>query len=103
MYCVKITVVAGSGDARAEHRGVRSGDCATVISWSANSRKVGSGGQTVPDGNLAETVGADGSPAPEPDEPAMPVMPFPTFQNTPTLPQQLPGNGYESGRDSRAR
>jgi hypothetical protein len=67
----------------------------------------------VPDGNLAdrlatvvdETVGTEGaaSPVPELDEPAMPVMPFPTFQNTPTLPQQLPGNGYESGRDSRAR
>lgn len=40
---------------------------------------------------------------PQPDEPAMPVMPFPTFRNTPTLPQQAPGNGYESGRDSRAR
>lgn len=40
---------------------------------------------------------------PEPGGPAMPVMPFPTFQNVPTLPQQLPGNGYESGRDSRAR
>jgi DNA-binding protein YbaB len=44
----------------------------------------------------------------EPDEPpASPVMPsaapFPTFQNTPTLPHQAPGNGYESGRDSRAR
>lgn len=40
---------------------------------------------------------------PAPAEPAMPVMPFPTFQNVPTLPQQAPGNGYESGRDSRAR
>ncbi len=40
---------------------------------------------------------------PAPAEPAMPVMPFPTFQNVPTLPQQSPGNGYESGRDSRAR
>lgn len=67
----------------------------------------------MPDGNLAdrlaavvdEPVGTEGAAAqvPEPDEPAMPVMPFPTFQNTPTLPQQLPGNGYESGRDSRAR
>jgi DNA-binding protein YbaB len=38
-----------------------------------------------------------------PDEPAMPVMPFPTFQNVPTLPHQAPGNGFESGRDSRAR
>ena len=39
----------------------------------------------------------------EPDEPAMPVMPFPTFTSTPTLPHQSPGNGFESGRDSRAR
>ena len=41
-----------------------------------------------------------------PEGPAVPVMPsapFPTFQNTPTLPQQSPGNGFESGRDSRAR
>ena len=40
---------------------------------------------------------------PAPSEPAMPVAPFPTFQNVPTLPHQSPGNGYESGRDSRAR
>jgi hypothetical protein len=33
----------------------------------------------------------------------MPTPPFPTFQSTPTLPQQLPGNGFQSGRDSRAR
>jgi len=39
----------------------------------------------------------------EPAEPIMPVIPFPTFENVPTLPQQSPGNGYESGRDSRAR
>jgi DNA-binding protein YbaB len=38
-----------------------------------------------------------------PAQPAMPVMPFPTFENVPTLPHQMPGNGYESGRDSRAR
>lgn len=37
------------------------------------------------------------------DEPVMPSPPFPTFQSTPTLPHQLPGNGFESGRDSRAR
>ncbi|GAA0489343.1 hypothetical protein Ade02nite_73570 [Paractinoplanes deccanensis] len=41
------------------------------------------------------------------DEPPAPVMPaappFPTFQNTPSLPHQAPGNGFESGRDSRAR
>jgi DNA-binding protein YbaB len=39
----------------------------------------------------------------EPVEPAMPVMPFPTFASVPTLPHQSPGNGFESGRDSRAR
>lgn len=46
----------------------------------------------------------------EPDEtqeppvtPVMPAPPFPTFQHTPTLPHQSPGNGFESGRDSRAR
>jgi hypothetical protein len=38
-----------------------------------------------------------------PVSPVMPTPPFPTFQSTPTLPQQLPGNGFESGRDSRAR
>ncbi|WP_229071943.1 YbaB/EbfC family nucleoid-associated protein [Actinoplanes sp. DH11] len=39
-----------------------------------------------------------------PEEPVMPAPPpFPSFQNTPTLPHQPPGNGYESGRDSRAR
>jgi hypothetical protein len=35
--------------------------------------------------------------------PVMPVMPFPTFEHVPTLPHQQPGNGFESGRDSRAR
>ena len=48
-----------------------------------------------------------GSPRSEPDEtqelPVMPAPPFPTFERTPTLPHQLPGNGFESGRDSRAR
>ncbi len=43
----------------------------------------------------------------DPEEPPAPVMPsappFPTFQNTPSLPHQVPGNGFESGRDSRAR
>jgi DNA-binding protein YbaB len=38
-----------------------------------------------------------------PVTPVMPTPPFLTFQSTPTLPQQLPGNGFESGRDSRAR
>ena len=37
-------------------------------------------------------------------EPVMPAAPpFPAFEHTPTLPHQSPGNGYESGRDSRAR
>ena len=43
----------------------------------------------------------------EPDEPEKPVMPspppFPTFSYKPSLPHQSPGNGFESGRDSRAR
>ncbi|WP_221325815.1 YbaB/EbfC family nucleoid-associated protein [Actinoplanes sp. L3-i22] len=42
-----------------------------------------------------------------PDEPAAPVMParapFPSFNPVPSLPHQAPGNGFESGRDSRAR
>ena len=42
-----------------------------------------------------------------PDEAPAPVMPaappFPSFRNTPSLPHQAPGNGFESGRDSRAR
>jgi DNA-binding protein YbaB len=39
-----------------------------------------------------------------PDSPVMPAAPpFPSFANTPTLPHQQPGNGFESGRDSRAR
>ena len=41
------------------------------------------------------------------DDPPAPVMPaappFPSFANTPSLPHQAPGNGFESGRDSRAR
>jgi hypothetical protein len=35
--------------------------------------------------------------------PIMPAPPFPSFRSTPTLSHQLPGNGFESGRDSRAR
>ncbi len=38
-----------------------------------------------------------------PVTPVMPTPPFPSFQSTPTLPHQSPGNGFESGRDSRAR
>lgn len=41
------------------------------------------------------------------DEPAAPVMPspppFPSFSVVQSLPHQAPGNGFESGRDSRAR
>jgi DNA-binding protein YbaB len=57
----------------------------------------------------SETVPAEPEPAgpepagPEPAGPVMPSAPFPTFRNTPTLPHQSPGNGFESGRDSRAR
>ena len=40
----------------------------------------------------------------EPDAPVMPASPpFPSFSNRPTLPHQQPANGFESGRDSRAR
>ena len=67
--------------------------------------KVGNGGQTVPGGDLTDrqddVVEADEQE--KPAGPTMPVIPFPTFENVPTLPQQSPGNGYESGRDSRAR
>ena len=39
----------------------------------------------------------------EPESPVMPAPPFPTFQSRPTLSHQVPGVGFESGRDSRAR
>ena len=61
---------------------------------------------------MPETSSATGEALPKeletteekPVTPAMPTPPpFPTFERTPTLPQQLPGNGWESGRDSRAR
>lgn len=64
----------------------------------------------MPEGNLAgpeaPVAGRDGPFDPDSRdlaEPAMPVIPFPTFESVPTLPQQSPGNGYQSGRDSRAR
>jgi hypothetical protein len=41
--------------------------------------------------------------AAQPETPVMPAPPFPTFSNRPTLPHQVPGVGFESGRDSRAR
>jgi hypothetical protein len=67
--------------------------------------KVGNGGQTVPGANPENrpVARAQQDEKVERAEPSMPVMPFPTFENVPTLPQQSPGNGYESGRDSRAR
>lgn len=39
----------------------------------------------------------------QPEAPVMPAPPFPTFSSRPTLPHQVPGVGFESGRDSRAR
>jgi hypothetical protein len=62
----------------------------------------------VPGGNPEERPGAlaeqdEQGEQVEPAQPRMPVAPFPTFENVPTLPQQSPGNGFESGRDSRAR
>jgi hypothetical protein len=38
-----------------------------------------------------------------PDAPVMPAPPQLTFQSRPSLPHQVPGVGFESGRDSRAR
>ena len=46
---------------------------------------------------------SEGPDAVAPEAPVMPAAPSLTFRNTPTLPHQLPGNGFESGRDSRAR
>ena len=46
---------------------------------------------------------AEDGPEQRPDAPVMPAPPFPTFQSRPTLPHQVPGVGFESGRDSRAR
>jgi hypothetical protein len=58
----------------------------------------------------AEPTGMDGAEPtcedgaePDPESPVMPAPPFPTFQSRPTLPHQVPGVGFESGRDSRAR
>ena len=39
----------------------------------------------------------------QPEAPVMPEPPFLTFSHRPTLPHQVPGVGFESGRDSRAR
>jgi hypothetical protein len=71
-------------------------------------QEVGDGGRTVPGGNPEERPAApvaqeEQEEQGEPAEPIMPVAPFPTFESVPTLPQQSPGNGYQSGRDSRAR
>ena len=54
------------------------------------------------DAAVEEAADAEGSPE-QPDAPVMPAPPFPTFSSRPTLPHQVPGVGFESGRDSRAR
>ena len=50
-----------------------------------------------------EETGDPGGGSAQPDAPVMPAPPFPTFSSRPTLPHQVPGVGFESGRDSRAR
>ena len=42
-------------------------------------------------------------PEPKPGSPVMPTPPQLTFHGKATLPHQVPGVGFESGRDSRAR
>jgi hypothetical protein len=86
----------------------------------ANTAKVGNGGQTVLGRNaedasypgdevrdqidaVVEETGEAEQGSDHPDAPVMPAPPFPTFRNSPTLPHQVPGVGFESGRDSRAR
>jgi hypothetical protein len=61
-------------------------------------------GERADDGlpRAAEDGTPDGSPV-DVEEPVMPVPGFPTFPHTSGLPHQSPGNGFESGRDSRAR
>ena len=54
------------------------------------------------DAAVEETGDAEGATG-QPDAPVMPAPPFPTFSNRPSLPHQVPGVGFESGRDSRAR
>lgn len=49
------------------------------------------------------TVPDDRAETDPPETPVMPAPPFPAFHSVPTLPQQTPGVGFESGRDSRAR
>ncbi|WP_306212245.1 hypothetical protein [Actinoplanes sp. RD1] len=50
-----------------------------------------------------EEPDAETGAATPPEAPVMPAPPFPAFSSVPTLPQQMPGVGFESGRDSRAR
>jgi hypothetical protein len=54
------------------------------------------------DAAVEEAGGPEGGSA-QPDVPVMPAPPFPRFSSRPTLPHQVPGVGFESGRDSRAR
>ena len=51
--------------------------------------------------SFAQRFPAESDPAPE--SPVMPSPPQLTFQLRTTLPHQMPGVGFESGRDSRAR
>jgi hypothetical protein len=62
----------------------------------------GKSGEQVHDHPEAEPQEPVVTPDP-PEPPVMPAPPFPAFQSVPTLPQQTPGVGFESGRDSRAR
>ena len=52
---------------------------------------------------VAEEAAGPEAGAGQPEAPVMPAPPFPTFSSRPTLPHQVPGVGFESGRDSRAR
>jgi len=53
--------------------------------------------------SAVEQAGNAGDGSGPADAPVMPAPPFPTFSSRPTLPHQVPGVGFESGRDSRAR
>ncbi|MBM2618904.1 YbaB/EbfC family nucleoid-associated protein [Actinoplanes sp. LDG1-06] len=90
-----VTVTVGDGGVVT---GLRLDDRVQLMSGEALSAEIL---RTMRRAQAALTVTDDADEAPAPVMPAAP--PFPTFENTPTLPQQSPGNGFESGRDSRAR
>jgi hypothetical protein len=56
-----------------------------------------------PEDRVGEQVEETGDTGVGQEQPVMPSPPFPKFQSRPTLPHQVPGVGFESGRDSRAR